>query len=154
MLILLKGVTGRPKGLRPLRLHYFLLTVGKPPVPGAPPQNVTGEAISPTSIRVSWDPPPVERSNGRIVYYRLQYVEAGRSDSEATTIKLNGTSFVLDELKKWTEYRIWVLAGTSVGDGPPSYPITVRTNEDGMHQITNAQRSHYTITLKATCYTL
>lgn len=58
-------------------------------------------------------------------------MEAGRSDSEASVIKLNSTSFLLDELKRWTEYRIWVLAGTSVGDGPSSYPITVRTHEDG-----------------------
>ncbi|KAF6202866.1 hypothetical protein GE061_003271 [Apolygus lucorum] len=99
-------------------------------VPGAPPQNVTGEAISPTSVRVSWEPPPAERSNGRIVYYKLQVVEAGRSDSDATITRLNDTSFTLDELKRWTEYRIWVLAGTSVGDGPPSYPIVVRTHED------------------------
>lgn len=99
-------------------------------VPGAPPQNVTGEAVGPTSIHVSWDPPPAERSNGRIVYYKLQVVENGRSDSEAAVITLNATSFVLDELKRWTEYRIWVLAGTSVGDGPPSFPITVRTHED------------------------
>ncbi|XP_043676296.1 tyrosine-protein phosphatase Lar isoform X1 [Vespula pensylvanica] len=99
-------------------------------VPGAPPRNVTGQAISPTSILVTWEPPPAERSNGRISYYRLQVVESGRSDSEAKVIKLNQTRFVLDELKKWTEYRIWVLAGTSVGDGPPSYPISVRTHED------------------------
>lgn len=112
---------------------------GVPPtptvVPGAPPQNVTGEAVGPTSIRVSWDPPPAERSNGRIVYYKLQVVENGRSDSEAAVITLNATSFVLDELKRWTEYRIWVLAGTSVGDGPPSFPITVRTHEDGTYII-------------------
>lgn len=38
---------------------------------------------------------------------------------------------MLDELKRWTTYRIWVLAGTSVGDGPSSFPITVRTHEDG-----------------------
>jgi receptor-type tyrosine-protein phosphatase F len=43
---------------------------------------------------------------------------------------LNATRFVLDELKRWTTYRIWVLAGTSVGDGPSSFPITVRTHED------------------------
>lgn len=113
---------------------------GVPPtptvVPGAPPQNVTGEAVGPTSIRVSWDPPPAEHSNGRIVYYKLQIVENGRSDSEAAVITLNATSFVLDELKRWTEYRIWVLAGTSVGDGPPSFPITVRTHEDGTYIIT------------------
>ncbi|KAL1129262.1 hypothetical protein AAG570_013791 [Ranatra chinensis] len=100
-------------------------------VPGAPPQNVTGEAVGPTAVRVSWEPPPAERSNGRIVYYKLQAVEAGRSDSEASIIRLNNsTSFVIDELKPWTEYRIWVLAGTSVGDGPSSYPIAVRTQED------------------------
>lgn len=74
----------------------------------------------------------MERSNGHIVYYKLQFVENGRSDSEASVVTLkNQTSFVLDELKKWTEYRIWVLAGTSIGDGPPSYPITIRTHEDG-----------------------
>ena len=101
--------------------------------PGAPPRNVSGEAVSPTSIRVTWEPPPADRSNGRIAYYKLQVVESGRSDSEAKVIKLNDTQFVLDELKKWTEYRIWVLAGTSVGDGPPSYPISVRTHEDGMY---------------------
>nr|XP_022917798.1 tyrosine-protein phosphatase Lar isoform X3 [Onthophagus taurus] len=99
-------------------------------VPGAPPTNVTGEAVSPTSIRVSWEPPPAERSNGNIIYYKLQFVEAGRSDSEASIITLNNTSFTVDELKRWTEYRIWVLAGTSVGDGPSSYPITIRTHED------------------------
>lgn len=46
---------------------------------------------------------------------------------------LNATAIVLDELKRWTEYKIWVLAGTSVGDGPRSYPMTVRTHEDGMY---------------------
>ncbi|KZC05677.1 Receptor-type tyrosine-protein phosphatase delta, partial [Dufourea novaeangliae] len=102
----------------------------KPFAPGAPPRNVSGQAISPTSILVTWEPPPAEHSNGRIAYYKLQVVESGRSDSEARVIKLNDTQFVLDELKKWTEYRIWVLAGTSVGDGPPSYPISVRTHED------------------------
>ncbi|XP_041986315.1 tyrosine-protein phosphatase Lar isoform X2 [Aricia agestis] len=101
-------------------------------VPGAPPMNVTAVAISPTAIRVTWQPPPAERANGRIAYYKLLCVESGRGDSEATVVKLNQTSFVLDELRRWTEYRIWVLAGTSVGDGPASYPVTVRTHEDAI----------------------
>lgn len=93
--------------------------------------NVTAVAVSPTAIRVAWHPPPAERANGRIAYYKLLCVESGRGDSEATVVKLNQTSFLLDELRRWTEYRIWVLAGTSVGDGPASYPVTVRTHEDG-----------------------
>ena len=44
----------------------------------------------------------------------------------------NASEFVIDELKKWTEYRVWMLAGTIVGDGPSSYPVLVRTGEDGM----------------------
>ena len=44
----------------------------------------------------------------------------------------NAAEFVIDELKKWTEYRVWMLAGTIVGDGPSSYPVLVRTGEDGM----------------------
>ncbi|XP_066151280.1 tyrosine-protein phosphatase Lar isoform X3 [Euwallacea fornicatus] len=99
-------------------------------VPGAPPSNVQGKAVSPTAIRVVWDPPAADRSNGKITYYKLYFVEADRSDSDATISKLNDTSMELDELKRWTTYRIWVLAGTSVGDGPTSYPITVQTLED------------------------
>ncbi|KAK0161669.1 hypothetical protein PV327_008088 [Microctonus hyperodae] len=102
-------------------------------VPGAPPRNVTGRAISTTAIEVSWVPPPTESSNGRIAYYKLYVVESDRSDSEARVIKLTDTKFILDELKKWSIYRIWVVAGTKVGDGPPSYPIIVRTHEDGMY---------------------
>ena len=39
-------------------------------VPGAPPRNITADATSPTTIAVSWLPPPSDRANGRIVYYK------------------------------------------------------------------------------------
>jgi len=39
--------------------------------------------------------------------------------------------FIIEDLRKYTEYRIWILAFTEVGDGPPSYVINVRTEEDG-----------------------
>lgn len=103
-------------------------------VPGAPPQNVTGEAVGPTSIFLQWEPPPPNRTNGQITYYKVFKVEANRSDSEAdVTTVTNGTFIRLDELNRWTDYRLWVLAGTAVGDGPASQPITVRTHEDGTH---------------------
>lgn len=104
-------------------------------VPEAPPRNITAEATSPTTISLTWEP-AVERSSGRIIYYKVFLVESGRPESEATVTTLNNaTAIVLDELKRWTEYKIWVLAGTSVGDGPKSYPMTVRTHEDGMYFI-------------------
>ena len=63
------------------------------------------------------------------------YVEASRSDSEAVQLVIRNplsTEVVLEELKKWTAYRVWLLAGTVVGVGPASEPINVRTQEDGM----------------------
>lgn len=102
-------------------------------VPGAPPRNISAEATSPTTIAISWQPPPAERSNGKIVYYKVFFVEDGQSDRDASVTKVNTTEFVMDELDKWTEYKIWVLAGTSVGDGPKSHPIRVRTHEDGTY---------------------
>lgn len=113
--------------------------VKNPKVPEAAPQSVRAEAEDSSSVRVSWSPPPAELQNGHITHYKLYYVEASRSDKEAVEMMLKtplaggpgSTEFLLEELKKWTQYRIWLLAGTSVGDGPASEPITVRTQEDG-----------------------
>lgn len=107
-------------------------------MPTAPPQNVRAEPEDSSSIRVMWSPPPVDKQNGHISHYKLYYVEASRSDKEAIEMMLksplqDGTEFKLEELKKWTQYRIWLLAGTVVGDGPPSESITVRTQEDGTY---------------------
>ena len=57
----------------------------------------------------------------------------------------NAAEFVIDELKKWTEYRVWMLAGTIVGDGPASYPVLVRTGEDGMTQYILPKKKRTTV---------
>jgi netrin-G3 ligand len=105
-------------------------------VPGAPPQSVAAFAESSTSLRVTWSPPPENKQNGLIAYYKIFYVPKSRSDSEATVVVIKNAAardFVLDDLLKWTDYRLWMLAGTSVGDGPKSTPIEVKTDEDGMY---------------------
>jgi hypothetical protein len=63
----------------------------------------------------------------------IQVVEQARLDSEILTITVNSskTDILVDELKKWTDYRVWVSAGSSVGDNPPTPPVVVRTDEDG-----------------------
>ena len=112
-----------------------------------------------TSIRVSWQPPPENKRNGKIVYYKIFYVKSTRSDPEATMIEIEKDSlknyeFTIDELLKYTEYRLWMLAGTSVGDGPTSYPIIVKTDEDGTYHliiryfcITNIYQNKYCNTI-------
>ena len=110
-----------------------------PKDPGAAPDYVKAYAESSTSIRVVWKPPPIGKRNGDIIYYKIYYVpssvEPTIEDQKATMVKIddfNTSEYVIDELKKWTEYRLWMLAGTVVGDGPTSYPVLVRTGEDGM----------------------
>ena len=69
-----------------------------------------------------------------IIYYKIFCVKKSRSDSEATVVEIKNPGareFILDDLIKWTDYRVWMLAGTSVGDGPKSTPIEVKTDEDG-----------------------
>jgi len=127
------------------RSRGVLLLLHTVTVPEAPPQNVTAEAVSPTTILVQWQPPMSDRSNGQIIYYKVMAAESGMSDSEADSYRVeNVTAYTLEGLRRWTEYKIWVLAGTSVGDGPSSFPLTVRTREDGKHILTpNTQQSLY-----------
>lgn len=42
------------------------------------------------------------------------------------------TSYVLEDLEKWTEYLVWVRAHTDIGPGPESPAARIKTKEDGM----------------------
>ena len=125
------------------------------PVPGAPPQMVNAYPESSTSLRIVWEPPPENKQNGVIAYYKIFYVPKTRSDSEATVIEIknaNAREFVIDELMKWAGYRVWMLAGTSVGDGPKSAPIEIQTDEDGTYlptltSIQSPNNSHWSTSM-------
>ena len=101
-------------------------------VPGAPPQEVSGSALSSTSIEVNWRPPPPEHQNGDITAYKVVY---NKVDQDAETIEVGADerSYILQALSKYTEYEISIVACTVVGDGPPSDTMTIRTAEDGMY---------------------
>lgn len=135
-------------------------------MPGAPPQEVRGHPSGSRSLRITWAPPPRDRQNGPIAYYKVKWLKVkdhpdparggATSDqskarggatgdqsesngeegdqSRATEVKVEADqrSYVIGGLEKWTEYSVWVAAGTEVGDGPPSPAILLRTDEDGM----------------------
>ncbi|XP_067118377.1 tyrosine-protein phosphatase Lar-like isoform X6 [Centruroides vittatus] len=99
-------------------------------MPSAPPQNVIGSTIDSSTLRISWQPPPRDKQNGIITYYKIKYQKVG-SKKFAIEVSLNPDErfYVIHGLEKWTEYQIWVLAGTSKGDGPLSPPLILRTDE-------------------------
>lgn len=102
-------------------------------IPSAAPQAVSGMPYKDSrSIKVTWKPPPKDQQNGEIQGYKIFYVknEKSQTDQDAKSASVEAEEIVLGELEIFTEYKIWVIAFTTVGDGPRSQPIRVWTNED------------------------
>lgn len=104
--------------------------------PSGPPQEVKCFSPSSTSILVNWRPPAVELQNGIITQYTILYT-ANEGEDTATTRQISSippesSQYLLENLEKWTEYHVRVIAHTDVGAGPESVPQLVRTEEDGM----------------------
>ncbi|XP_037790412.1 tyrosine-protein phosphatase Lar-like [Penaeus monodon] len=101
--------------------------------PGAPPSNIRAAAEDSETIHVEWEPPPEDKQHGKITHYKLMYVNNTRPDSDASVITISDPTqrdYLITNLQKWTEYRVWMLAGTIIGDGVKSDPQLVRTDED------------------------
>ncbi len=107
-----------------------------PTVPGQPPQNVTAANLSSTSIDVQWEPPPQEFFFGILRGYIIRYVPVGNISNDSAYLMTNlieptETNYTLELLMEFVNYSIEVTAVT-VGNGPFSDPVYVRTNADGM----------------------
>lgn len=123
-----------PDQTKTLHLHLHQNPTHQPE-PSGPPQEVKCYSPSSTNILVSWRPPPVELQNGIITQYTIQYTATEGEDTttrEISGIPPESSQYLLENLEKWTEYRVTVTAHTDVGAGPESLPQLIRTEEDGM----------------------
>uniref|UniRef100_A0A671YUQ5 protein-tyrosine-phosphatase n=1 Tax=Sparus aurata TaxID=8175 RepID=A0A671YUQ5_SPAAU len=105
--------------------------------PSAPPEGVSCESASSTSLRVSWRPPPVEGQNGELAGYELRYRrvvgEGGGGQGQEVQgrpIPAQQGQTVLEGLEKWSWYNVSMAAYTAEGPGPESLPALCRTDED------------------------
>ncbi|KAK2816160.1 hypothetical protein Q7C36_022431 [Tachysurus vachellii] len=94
-------------------------------VPG-PVENLQAEAMSPTSIQASWDPPAY--ANGPIQGYRLLWIET--STGKEQSIEVLGQSYKMEGLKKFTEYSLRVLALNRHGPGIGTDNMLITTFSD------------------------
>ncbi|XP_066522453.1 protein tyrosine phosphatase receptor type Fa isoform X3 [Hoplias malabaricus] len=105
--------------------------------PSSPPLSVQARMLSATTMLVQWEPP--EEPNGNIRGYRVYYTpdlntplstwqKHNTDDSRLTTI----SGLVPD-----ITYSLRVLGFTSVGDGPPSDVLQVKTQQGVPAQPTN-----------------
>ncbi|NXO03178.1 DCC protein, partial [Rhinopomastus cyanomelas] len=94
-------------------------------VPG-PVENLRVVSTSPTSILVSWDPPAY--ANGPIQGYRLFCTETATGREQ--NVDVDGLSYRLEGLKKFTEYTLRFLAYNRYGPGVSTEDVTVTTLSD------------------------
>ncbi|TRY81509.1 hypothetical protein DNTS_009917, partial [Danionella cerebrum] len=105
---------------------------GRSGVPSGAPENVSTEAMSSTSILVSWGSVPEHQKNGHILGYKVLYREKDLQEaSQVHLVNRNQTrSILLRNLGKFRLYEVQVLAFTRVGDGPPSRPPSDQRTKD------------------------
>jgi len=111
-------------------VHKFFNSV----VPNAPPDNVRVLTSSSTAIMVTWDPVPEIDQNGIITQYEVEFNQSTFNEiSTSNLTTTNGSQLMveLEGLEEYVEYSVRVRAYTSVGPGPFSVAMVIRTLEGG-----------------------
>lgn len=98
-------------------------------VPSLPPQNVSVEAVSSSSIVINWQPPPEGAQNGIITGYKIRYKNKQRGEKSGTTVTAGGNlrTWELNGLERAIEYNIRIQALTVNGSGPASSWFSTET---------------------------
>lgn len=99
--------------------------------PSSPPRHIQARMVSPDTMLVQWEPP--EEPNGQILGYRLFYrTEAADPLSTWQTHDTDDSRLTnVSSLVPGITYDLRVLAFTSVGDGPLSHPLQIKTQLGG-----------------------
>ncbi|XP_068728189.1 receptor-type tyrosine-protein phosphatase epsilon-like [Montipora capricornis] len=98
--------------------------------PGAPPSNVRGHNTSSTTILLQWGEVPIEKRHGEIIKYTVIYWKTKDANKNQEEKHVQGLQATLQELEKYTDYNVEVLASTIKGPGPHSPSINVSTDQD------------------------
>lgn len=105
-----------------------------PVVPSKAPESPSCDVLSSTSIYVNWSPPPINSQNGKIRGYKVHYIAVDDLyEKDVHIAKSSNQYLTVENLKKYTNYTVWVLAYTRVGDGVKTKQFFCRTHEDGKY---------------------
>ena len=102
-------------------------------VPGGPPENFTVDVVSSTQIQLTWQPPLSEIQNGRVRLFTVSVFEV-QTNTTYSYIRRSQPSddltLQLESLHPFNEY-VCSVAAITIGPGPYTSPLSVRTFEDG-----------------------
>ena len=99
-------------------------------VPSSPPRNVMVTTVNPSSLMVSWKPPPVIDHNGPLTGHMIQYTRV-RSNDIMNDVVTSGTTHKISGVVAYSNYSIRVAAVNDQGAGPFSNPVVQVSGEDG-----------------------
>lgn len=100
-------------------------------VPSSAPETPKCDVLSSTSIYVTWSPPHIDGQNGKIRGFKVSYISADDLyEKDPHVMKTTNQYQTIENLQKYTNYTVWVLAYTKVGDGIKSKPFFCTTHED------------------------
>ncbi|XP_036331556.1 neogenin isoform X2 [Rhagoletis pomonella] len=101
--------------------------------PTEPPNNVTLEVTSSTSVTVHWEPPAEEERNGQITGYKIRYRKL-KDTPQVKSTPANIRYFELNGLERHSEYQIKIAAMTVNGSGPFTEWNRVMTLENDLDE--------------------
>uniref|UniRef100_A0A8C6TGS4 Sidekick cell adhesion molecule 1a n=1 Tax=Neogobius melanostomus TaxID=47308 RepID=A0A8C6TGS4_9GOBI len=99
--------------------------------PSVAPHSIRVSALSPSSLEVTWDAPPLETHNGLIQGYKIHYWEREQQNrtEKVQVVFVPDTQVQLTNLSSYTAYMLTLTAFNTAGDGPPSDPRGARTQQ-------------------------
>ena len=106
---------------------YIILSILNHTAPSSAPSNVTANALSSTSIQLSWNAVPSGSLNGDLNQYLIKVLVKNRIVKALNTSK---TSYNVTGLEKFTTYGFIVSAENQIGIGPGSNEIFNKTLAD------------------------
>ncbi len=118
-------------------MRFFIICESiKPLAPGAAPRNLSVMPISATIVSVQWEAVERIERNGEIIVYEITYTPqqtfGGSIGEEAKNVSGSELSTNITGLQEFLNYSISIRAYTSIGAGPDSDVVMIRTLPSGM----------------------
>ena len=121
-------------------------------IPEAAPSDVKVNVMNSTAVFVTWKPPNPQQINGINQGYKIQATRQVLENNvikemEVKTLKvppnlinpLEEQNCTLGSLRKFKSYNITILCFTHPGDGVPSNPVLIQTQEDVPDEVSSLQ---------------